>query len=85
MLTLTNTSFLDMALDLIRKKNFHSLLVDLVKIIFGANMSPSVDVDNAKKDILFLGEGPTPELHDTTMTIEKSIELISLSLERNFV
>ena len=34
---------------------------------------------------LFLVEGPTPELNDTAMTIEKSIELISLNLERNFV
>ena len=49
MLILTNTSFLDMVLDLIWKKMFYSLLTDLVKISFGADMSPSVDVDDERK------------------------------------
>ena len=49
MLILTNTSFLDMVLDLIWKKMICSLLADLVKISFGADMSPSVDVDDEKK------------------------------------
>ena len=31
-------------------------------IIFGADMSSSVHIDNLKKDILILGKGPTQEL-----------------------
>ena len=34
-------------------------------------MSSSVNVDNKKKDILILGEGPTQGLDDTTLTAEK--------------
>ena len=40
-------------------------------IIFGADMSSSVHVDNKKKDILILGEGPTQGLDDTTLTAEE--------------
>ena len=40
-------------------------------IIFGADMSSSVHVDNKKKDILILGEGPTQLLDDTKRTAEK--------------
>ena len=36
-------------------------------IIFGADMSSSVHVDNKGKDILILGEGPTQGLDDTTL------------------
>ena len=43
-------------------------------IIFGADRSFSVHVDNKKKDILILGEGPTQGLDDTTLTAEKSIQ-----------
>ena len=39
-------------------------------IIFGADMSSSVHVDNKGKDILILGEGPTQGLDDTTLTAE---------------
>ena len=39
-------------------------------IIFGANMSSSVHVDNKGKDILILGERPTQGLDDTTLTAE---------------
>ena len=39
-------------------------------IIFGADMSSSVHLDNKRKDILTLGEGPTQELDDTTLTAE---------------
>ena len=35
-------------------------------IIFGADMSSSVYVDNKNKDILVLGEGLTQGLDDTT-------------------
>ena len=37
-------------------------------IIFGANMTSSVHIDNKNKDILILGEGPTQDLDDTTLT-----------------
>ena len=36
--------------------------------IFGADMSPSVHIDNKNKDILILGERPTQELDDTSLT-----------------
>ena len=41
-----------------------------IVIIFGADMSSSVNVNNKEKDILILGEGPTQELDDTTLTGE---------------
>ena len=44
-------------------------------IIFGADMSSSVHVDNKGKDILILGEGLTQGLDDTTLTIEANIPL----------
>ena len=39
-------------------------------IVFGADMSSSVHIDNKGKDILTLGEGPTQGLDDTTLTAE---------------
>ena len=47
-------------------------------IVFGVDMSSSVHVD-------ILVEGPTQRLDDTTLTAEKSIQLILLNLEINFV
>ena len=38
--------------------------------IFGADVSLSVHIDNKNKNILILGEGPTQELEDTTVTAE---------------
>ena len=35
-------------------------------IIFGADMSSSVHIDDKRKDALILGEGPTPGLDVTT-------------------
>ena len=35
-------------------------------IIFGADMSSSVHIDNKEKDILILGEGPAQGLYDPT-------------------
>ena len=55
-------------------------------IIFGADMSSSVHVNNKTKDILVLGEGLTQELDDTTQTAEKkNIQLILLKPIQNFV
>ena len=39
-------------------------------IVFGVDMSSSVHIDNKGKDILILGEGPTQELDDITLTAE---------------
>ena len=39
-------------------------------IIFGVDMSSSVNIDDEKKDILTLGKGPTQGLDDTTLTAE---------------
>ena len=39
-------------------------------LIFGADMTSSIHVDNKKKDILVLGRGPTPGL-ESTLTAEK--------------
>ena len=40
-------------------------------INFGVDMSSSIHVDNKKKYILILGEGPTQRLDGTTLTAEK--------------
>ena len=39
-------------------------------LIFGADMSSSIHIDNKKKDILVLGKGPTQGL-ESTLTAEK--------------
>ena len=39
-------------------------------IIFGADMSSYVHIDNNEKDILTLGEGPTQGLDNTILTAE---------------
>ena len=39
-------------------------------IIFVADMSLSVYIDNKNRNILILGEGPTQGLDDTTLTAE---------------
>ena len=54
-------------------------------IIFEVDMSSSVHVDNKKKDVLILSEGPTEGLDDTTLTVEKSIQSTLLKVIRNFV
>ena len=45
-------------------------------LIFGADMSSSIHIDNKKKDILVLGRGPTQGL-ESTLTAKKCILLIS--------
>ena len=42
-------------------------------IIFGADMSPCVHLNNKKNYILILGEGPTQGLDDITLNAEKKI------------
>ena len=54
-------------------------------LILGIDISFYVHVDNKKKDILILGEGPTQGLDGTTLAEEKkSIQLILLKIKRKF-
>ena len=39
-------------------------------IIFGADMSLSMYIDNKNKDVFILSEGPTQGLNDTMLTAE---------------
>ena len=48
-------------------------------------MSSSAHVDNKKKYILFLGEGPTQRLDGTTLNAEKNIQLILLKIIKRLV
>ena len=54
-------------------------------IIFGADMSSSVHVDNKSKDILILGEGPTQGLDDTTLTAEAKYPISFTRPNKRFV
>ena len=54
-------------------------------IIFGANMSSSVHVDNKGKGILILGEGPTQGLDDTTLTAEAKYAIYFAQSGKRFV
>ena len=48
-------------------------------------MSSSLPVDNKKKDILTLSQVPTQRLDDTTLTAEKDIQSLLLSLGKKIV
>ena len=54
-------------------------------IIFGANMSSNVHVDNIGKDILVLGKGPTQGLDDTTLTAEPKYPINFTQSGKRFV
>ena len=54
-------------------------------IIFGADMSSSVHVDNKGEDILFLGKGPTQPLDDSALTTESKHPINSTQSEKRFV
>ena len=54
-------------------------------IIFGADMSWSVHVDNKGKDILILGEGPTQRLDDTTLAAEAKYPINFAQSGKRFV
>ena len=58
-----------MVLDLMHVK------VGKIAMIFSADMSSSVHIDNKKKDILIPGKGPTDALDDTTLTAEKEYSI----------
>ena len=53
-------------------------------LIFGADMSTSIHIDNKKKDILLLGRAPTQGL-ESTLTVEKMYSINFTVTKRNFV
>ena len=48
-------------------------------------MNSYAHVDNKGKDILILGEGPTQELNDTTLTAKAKYPINFTQLEKRFV
>ena len=54
-------------------------------IIFGADMSSSVHIDNKNKDILILDEGQTQGLYDTILTIEAKYPINFTQPRKRFV
>ena len=62
------------------------LVVRLIKngIIFGADMTSLVHIDNTKKDILIFGKGPTDGLIDTTLTAGKEYAINFTEEQKKF-
>ena len=54
-------------------------------IIFGADMSSSVHIDNKNKDVLILGEEPTQGLEDNILTAEAKYPINLTQLGKRFV
>ena len=54
-------------------------------IIFEADMSSSVHIDNKNKDFLYFGEGPTQGLDDTTSRAETKYPINFTQPRRRFV
>ena len=54
-------------------------------IIFAADTSSSVPIDNKNKDTLILGEGPTQELDDTTLITEAKYYINFTQPRKRFV
>ena len=54
-------------------------------IIFGADMSSSVHIDNEKRNILILHEEPTQGLDDTILTEEAIYPTNFIQLNKRFV
>ena len=52
-------------------------------LIFGADMSTSIHIDNKGRDILVLGKGPTQEL-ESTLTAEKMYSINFTVTKKNF-
>ena len=53
-------------------------------LVFGADMSTSIDIDNKGKDILLLGRGPTQGL-ESTLTAEKMYSINFIVTKKKFV
>ena len=54
-------------------------------IIFKFDMSSSVHIDNKKKDILIIGEGPSQGLDNTTLTAEAKYPINFTQSRKRFV
>ena len=54
-------------------------------IIFGADMSSTVHIDNKNKDILILGKVPAQGLDDTTLTAEAKYAINFTQPRKRFV
>ena len=54
-------------------------------MIFVADIVSSVDIGNKNKDILILGEGPTPGLDDAALTAKAKYTIKFIQLEKRFV
>ena len=54
-------------------------------IIFGADKSSSVHIDNQNKNILILGKGPRQELDDTTLTANVKYPINFTQSRKRFV
>ena len=54
-------------------------------ILFGADMNSFVHIDDKKKDVLILVEGPIQGLDDTTLAAEKIVQFILQSIIKIFV
>ena len=86
MLIQINTGKATTAQDLILVENFHLQIEALKKIIiFGADISSSVHIDNNTKDILILVEGPTQGLHNTSFTAEAKYPISFTQSRKIFV
>ena len=68
-------------------KNIHLQMEAWEKnvIIFGADMSSYVHIDNKNKDILILDEGPTQRLDDTRLTTEAKYPISFTKSGKRFV
>ena len=53
-------------------------------IIFGADMSSSVHIDNKNKHILIPSEGPKQGLDDTTLAVEAKCSINFIQLGKRF-
>ena len=53
-------------------------------IIFGADFSQSMHIDNKKKDILILGKSPADGLDDTSLTAEKEYSINFAITQKKF-
>ena len=54
-------------------------------VIFGADISSSVHIDDKNKYTLILGEAPTQELDDTTLTVEAKYPISFTHSGKRFV
>ena len=58
--------------------------VGKIVMMFSADMSSWVHIDNNKKDILILGKRPTDALDDTTLTAEKEYSINFTEQQKKF-